>query len=200
MWESDEVVINGMKQKSNQAFKVFYDRYIQYVYKIVIAIVKDHNDALDLCQELFLEYFQKAHTYNPDRGSVRAWIAIRARSRSVDFVRKQAKEAYYEPIEEVELKTVTTPLDEVEKRDQEKRVMDSLLKLPENQRDAIVYNYFHFMSHKQISERLDRPIGSVKSMIRYGINNLRKLYFEENGIEKRGDSDEKYSSNRRANH
>lgn len=187
MWETDEAIIRGMKQKSSQAFKAFYDRYIHYVYNIVIGIVKNHHDALDLCQELFLEYFQKAHTYNPERGSVRAWIAVRARSRSVDYIRKHLKDMKFETLDGFDIESHQTPFDEVVQKDEAKQVVHSLLRLPEKQREAIVYNYYYSMSHKEISEKLNRPLGSVKSTIRYGINNLRKM-FKESSDKERGDS------------
>ncbi len=200
MWETDEEIMSGMKQKSTQAFKLFYDRYIDYVYRIVIGIVKNHHDALDLCQELFLEYFQKADTYNAEKGSIKAWIAVRAKSRSLDYLRKQNKTAKLEPFEKVDIEQRITPLDELEKREEEERVINLLLKLPESQRHAIMYNYYESMSHREIAKKINRPIGTVKSMIRYGVNNLRKLYESDIANEKRGDSVEKSSFGGRKTH
>jgi RNA polymerase sigma factor (sigma-70 family) len=179
MWETDEQLVRGMRQQSKKAFQLFYERYVDYVYQIVIAIVRDHDQALDLCQELFLEYFLKAHTYNPERGSVRAWIAVRARSRSIDYLRKNKRYRSYEVLDQVHVQTTVTPHDLYVEREERERVIENLLKLPAQQRSAIVDNYFHQLSHSQIATKTNKPLGSVKSMIRYGLQNLRKLYEQD---------------------
>lgn len=190
MWETDESLISGMAQQSSQAFHLFYEKYIDYVYRIVIGIVKDHEQALDLCQELFLEYYSKAHTYSEERGSVKAWIAIRARSRSLDYLRKQSRETEY--VQEMSGATGQSPQDIYLKKEERISLIEFLFKLPAKQRNAIVDHYVNELSHSEIASKVDKPLGTVKSSIRYGIRKLRDFYIRE---EKRGESNENQPSN-----
>ncbi|GEL77753.1 RNA polymerase sigma factor [Tenuibacillus multivorans] len=196
MWDTDESLVHGMEQKSKQAFQLFYERYIDYVYRIVIGVVKNHDQALDICQDLFLEYFQKAHTFDPERGSVKAWVAVRARSRSVDYIRQSSKEVTLHDQEYEKRQAATTPQDEFLKKEESQHLVQLLFKLPAHQRNAIVDNYVHSLTHQEIAKKLDKPLGTVKSTIRYGIQKLRKYYTSDNVEKDRGDSIDEQSFNR----
>ncbi|WP_175614665.1 RNA polymerase sigma factor [Piscibacillus halophilus] len=178
-----------MDQHSSQAFHLFYERYIDYVYRIVIGVVKNHEQALDLCQDLFLEYYHKAHTYDAERGSVKAWIAVRARSRSLDYIKKRNREIELNQEEHEPTQSHSSPQDIYLKKEENLQLIELLFKLPAQQRNAIVDNYVHALSHKEIASKWNKPIGTVKSSIRYGIQKLRQYYVKEE-FEKRGDSHE----------
>lgn len=186
MWETDEQIVLGMQQRSKRAFQLFYERHIDYVYRIVIGMVKDRNHALDVTQELFLEFYLKAHTYNPERGSVKAWIAVKARSRSIDFLRKNQCLNQYEELKQQHVQTNVSPQEVFIEQEERKRMMNHLWRLPAQQRNVIVDNYFHELSHSQIAAKMNKPLGTVKSMIRYGIQNLRKLYALDSNRDKEG--------------
>lgn len=195
VWDSDEWLIKGMEQQSTQAFRQFYERYIDYVYRIVIGIVKNHDQALDLCQELFIEYYDKAHTFNAERGSVKAWIAVRARSRSLDYVRKNGRETELSTAQPIYEQTTPSAQELFLRKEERTNLIEFLFKLPDKQRNAIVDHYMNELTHQEIANKVNKPLGSIKSSIRYGLNKLRQYYTSGEGYEKRGESSEDQPSN-----
>jgi RNA polymerase sigma factor (sigma-70 family) len=176
---SDEELINRIMKGSLQDFQIFYERHFSYVYKIVFAILKNDADALDVCQDLFLEYYHKASTYQKEKGSVKAWITIRAKSRAIDFMRKKYRVVLTDKIlYDDEESSLTTSVEEVALANLEKEKLIRLLKnLPPLQKEAIYFNYAMSLSHRETAKKLNRPLGTVKSLIRYGVKKLRKDYF-----------------------
>lgn len=184
---TDEDLIINIQNGSIEHFEIFYERYFPFVYKIVYSMLKNESDTLDLCHDLFIEYYEKAGSFQQHKGSVKAWIAIRAKSRTIDFLRKKKRvilkdELIYEEKNKEEQKLVE---DRVISKLEREKLKGLLEKLPPLQRHAIYLNYELSLSHKETSKVLNKPLGTVKSLIRYGIQNLRKN-FTSNGYE-RGD-------------
>jgi RNA polymerase sigma factor (sigma-70 family) len=180
--KSDEDLMRGIKKGSNEDFHAFYERYFSYVYKIVFSIIKNETDALDICHDLFIEYYQKAHSYHEDRGTVKAWISVRARSRTIDFIRKKKRVVLKDKLlfnHKPEQKTESVE-DTVISNMEKQSLLDHFHRLPPLQQQAIYLNYEKALSHKETAKALNRPIGTVKSLIRYGIQNIRKNYAPSN--------------------
>src|SRR5690625_6175539 len=78
-----------MEQGSREAFDRFYQLHIDYVLNIAFQILKEQLTAEDVCHDVFLEIFKNPKKYNPKRGSVKAWLAVKTKSRSIDFLRKK---------------------------------------------------------------------------------------------------------------
>ncbi|SES98939.1 RNA polymerase sigma-70 factor, ECF subfamily [Salinibacillus kushneri] len=184
--KTDEELMNGIQKGSWDAFKILYERHFQFIYKVVYAILKNHEDTADLCHDLFLEYYRKAHTYRPNRGSVKSWLAVRAKSRAIDYIRKKNKIILKDQLsyqdEAIEKNTEDIALAKFDK----KQLNEALQHLPSAQRQAVYLNYIESLSHRETAERLNRPLGTVKSLIRYGLRNLKKYYLAPQDLQ-RGD-------------
>lgn len=165
---------------SVSAFGRFYDAYASMVYRIALQMTKDATEAEDLCQEVFLEVMDKADQYDPGRGSVEAWLAVRTRSRAVDRLRKRRRAAETEWSEEL-LQEVRGAEDQetvelsVLRRLEVEQVKRALHALPPLQRMAVYGCYVEQLSHREMAELMKRPLGTVKSLIRYGLRNVRRL-------------------------
>lgn len=158
---------------SRHSFDLFYEEYVDFVFQIALPIVGDYKEAEDVTHDVFLEVFEKARQYNPKKGSIKAWLAVKTKSRSIDRLRKK-KPLLVNKLEglfEKEDKGADIfVLNEIE----HSIIQEALNELPEEQREAIIRSYFNGESHREIAEKMKKPLGSVKSLIRYGINNLRK--------------------------
>lgn len=168
--------INWLKQinqGSKEAFDSFYEKYNLFIFHIAYQITGNKAEAEDICHDVFLEIFQKAHQYNEKRGSVKAWLAVRTKSRSIDRLRKK-KPLLIEKLENLSLETVQGADVAVLKEIEMKLIQDAMNHIPQNQREAIYRSYFQEDTHKEIAHSMNKPLGSVKSLIRYGLNNLRK--------------------------
>ena len=155
-WAGAEL-IRRMADGDADACGVFYDRYARLAYPLIVRMVRDPADAADVLQEVFWEAWQAAATYDPARGSPEAWIVIRARTRAFDRLRaiRRRDEAFVAPVEEA--------------------VEGVLDRLPGAQREVIKLAYFGGLTQTEIAERLEQPLGTVKTRIRLGLEHLREI-------------------------
>jgi RNA polymerase sigma-70 factor (ECF subfamily) len=159
------------------AFAPFYDRYVSLVYPLVLRIVRDRADAADVLQEVFWEAWQAAATYDPARGTPEAWLLNRARSRAIDRVRSARRrgETFVAPVDEAvaasRVEAVMDPADRISDRG---RILAALERLPEAQRQALELAYWNGLTQTEIAERLEQPLGTVKTRIRLGLERLRE--------------------------
>lgn len=161
------------------AFGRFYDAYVPLVYRIARQMTRDATEAEDLCQEIFLEVMDKAGQYDPGRGSVEAWLAVRTRCRALDRLRRKQRAAETEWNKEAEEFMQEEAQETVElsvlRRLELEQVKQALHAIPPMQRMAVYGCYVEELSHRELAERLKRPVGTVKSLIRYGLKNARRV-------------------------
>lgn len=160
---------------SRQAFDIFYEKYISFVYQIAFSIVHNHTEAEDICHDVFLEVYQKARQYSEEKGSIKAWLAVKTKSRSLDRLRKNKPLLIHRLENLSESKKMEPGADLQFLHSLEKHVIVEALKaIPIEQREAIIRSYYNGETHNEIAMTMKKPLGSVKSLIRYGLNNLRK--------------------------
>ncbi|MCP8615503.1 RNA polymerase sigma factor [Salirhabdus salicampi] len=172
--QEDRLLLQGISNGSINDFQTLYERYISYVYKIVNSLLSDEHEAADLCHDIFLEIYHRAHTYEIRRGSVKAWIAVKAKSRTIDYIRKKQRIVLKDKLHFQKKESLNSTEDSVIKQLDADRLLQAIKTLPSSQQEAIYYNYYHALSHREIADRIGRPLGTVKSLIRYGIQNIRK--------------------------
>lgn len=171
--QDDIMLLQNIQTGSRQSFDIFYKKYYSFVYQIALHIVGDKLEAEDVSHDVFLEVFQKANQYNTQKGSIKAWLAVKTKSRSIDRLRK--KRPLLVNRLEILLTNEEKAADLLFLLDLQKHILiDALNQIPKEQREAIIRSYFNGETHKEISIHMDKPIGSIKSLIRYGLNNLRK--------------------------
>lgn len=169
-------LLKNIASGSHASFDIFYEKYISFVFSIAFAIIQDQSEAEDVCHDVFLEVYQKANQYRPSKGSVKAWLAIKTKSRAVDRLRKN-KALLVNRLEQlVESNNgIVNGADLQFLKLFEKRIIfEAMSSLPKEQREAIIRSYFRGETHKEIAATMHKPLGSVKSLIRYGLKNLRK--------------------------
>lgn len=158
-----------------------YDRHARPLYSLILRIVGDETEAEDLLQDVFAQAFRQAARYDATRGAVAAWLLMMARSRAIDQVR--ARRTRFEG------RTAEQPLDEMADsqpdaasamldEEQTRIVRQALGDLPLLQRMAIELAYYEGLSHTEIAERLEQPLGTVKTRIRLGLLKLRDALTE----------------------
>ena len=166
-------LLQDMEQNSREAFDRFYQLHLDFVFQIAFHIVGNKAEAEDVCHDVFLEVYQKPHQYNPNKGSVKAWLAIKTKSRSLDHLRKK-KPVLVERLESFLTATdkdaEITVLQELERE----VILTALDHIPEDQRKVIYGAYFEGKTQRELADKMGRPLGTIKSLVRYGLNNLRK--------------------------
>ncbi len=165
----DAVLVAAMAAGDRAALATLYRRYGGLMLSIAMRIVGERNQAEDLLHDVFLEAWRSAKDFDPQRGSVRTWLAIRVRSRSLD-VRKSAR---------VSRNAGDTGLDALSSNAPQpspdhERVRAALAGLSSEQRRVVELAYFEGLSCSEIAARLSVPIGTVKSRLAAGLHRLRE--------------------------
>ena len=155
-----------------------YDRHARPIYSLALRILGDATEAEDIVQEVFSQAWKQAARYNASRGAVGAWLLTLARSRAIDRLRaKRARpgEITDERVAD-QLVDAGPPADLlVLSSEQVARVRAALDELPLLQRAAIELAYYEGLTHAEIADRLEQPLGTVKTRIRLAMLKLRDV-------------------------
>lgn len=176
--EDDVDLVRRIAQGDRCAFAALYDRYASALLAVARRMLRTAAEAEDLMHDVCLEVWRKAHTYEPERGSVRAWLLVRVRSRALDRIKsdRHVRRAAAEP-EEV-AGAVGHEADPTLCADYV-RVRRALGGLPPEHRAVLDLAYFEGLTLQEIGERLTIPIGTAKSRLSRAIGKLR----EDLGVE-----------------
>lgn len=149
-----------------------YDRYAPVLLALGVKLLADRREAEDVLHDCFVELWRHAGDYDPRRASVKTWIALRMRSRCIDRLRSAAW-TRRESLPEHALEPVAEPSSS-DGSDAD-RLETALNELPTEQHEVIRMAYFEGLSSSEIAEKIQIPIGTVKSRVRAAMTRLRTL-------------------------
>jgi RNA polymerase sigma-70 factor (ECF subfamily) len=171
-------LVRAMARGDADALAKLYDLFAPGLLGMVRRILVSAEAAEDVIHDVFLEAWRRAADYDPARGSVRTWLALRARSRALDF-RKSAAVARSVSLDEGRLaESMQAVLDDAVAHAEQARVRDALRDLPEDQLRVVVLGYFEGLSSSEIATQLGIPVGTVKSRVAAALARLRATYAE----------------------
>lgn len=164
----DEALVAAMAAGDRSALATLYGRHASLLLGLALRIVREKREAEDLLHDVFLEAWRSAKDFDPKRGRVRTWLAIRMRSRALDL-QKSAR---------VSRNTgdggLDALVDDAEGSSPDHgRVRTALAELGQEQRRVLELAYFEGLSCTEIAERVAIPVGTVKSRIAAGLDRLR---------------------------
>ena len=161
-----------------------YDRHGRSVYSLALRILGDEGDAEEVTQDVFAQAWRRASQYDQARGTVAAWLLVMARTRAIDRfrARRVRPEGRVHEDDGLTLQQLpaTSPdaISEMMTAERGQRVRRALEALPFLQRVAIELAYFEGLSQREIAERLEQPLGTVKTRMRLGLLKLRDALVE----------------------
>jgi RNA polymerase sigma-70 factor (ECF subfamily) len=150
-----------------------YDRYSSIVYSIALRVLGDTEAAEDVLQEVFLQLWRNPGVFDSSRGNMAAWLAVIARNRAIDSLRKRRPEA---DIADVVVSVEPDLAGDTERARAMEKIRSVLGDMPAAQRSALEMAYFEGLTHTEISARTGEPLGTVKTRIRAGLLSLRKAF------------------------
>jgi RNA polymerase sigma-70 factor (ECF subfamily) len=158
----DSLLMAAVVRGDRGALADLYDRHSGVLLAIGLRIVGDRAQAEDLLHDVFLEAWHQAATFDPTRGTVRAWLVTRMRSRALDRRNAGARSARILKHAADETPSATAAASETAGGDRE-RVRQLVVSLPEELNTVIGLAYFEGLTSAEIAQRLSVPIGTVKS-------------------------------------
>lgn len=170
---ADESLLPLVAKGDGQAMKRCIDVYGPLVWSIVCRRISERIDAEETCQEIFTEIWQKAGTYNPEVARETTFIGLIARRRSIDWQRKQSRLPMLTDLESVPEASSVIPIAGTG-LDRE-LLWKTLEQLPEKTRELFSLHFVKGMTHEEIVKETGLPLGTVKTRLRRGLIDARKL-------------------------
>lgn len=157
------------------AFSALYDLLAPRVFGLIRRLVIDHSQSEEVAQEVFLEVWQSAARFDPNKGRAIGWIMTIAHRRAVDRIR--AAQASRDRDTRIGIRDLPQAFDEVaeavEVRVEHRRVEGAMSRLSDVQREAVGLAYYGGLTQSEIADRLGIPLGTVKTRLRDGMIRLR---------------------------
>ncbi len=171
--DEDAVLVIRAANGDASALAGLYDRHAPAMLAVGTGILRSPRDAEDLLHDVFVEAWKRIADYDPARGSVRAWLVLRMRSRALDRVKSPAR-ARTGRLPDQDRPAADADA-RVERSIDGSRLRGALRELPDEQREVLVLGYFAGMSSSEIASEVGVPIGTVKSRVAAGMSKLRAL-------------------------
>ena len=165
-------------QGDGEALGRLYDGSHPLVYGLAMRILGDPADAEEVALDVYMQVWRTARSYDPDRGSVGAWLVTLARSRAIDKLRSaSARKQREETIAAVpEIAAPGESPEEASLLNQQRRLIrTAMAALTPEQRELIELAFFSGLSHSELAAKVGQPLGTVKTRIRLGMMKLREI-------------------------
>lgn len=178
--QDDASLIGLIAGAQTEALGELYDRYNRLVFSVAFAILSDHAAAEEVTMDVFVRVWRGAGTYRLELGKVSTWLVAITRHHAVDVLRRQnsrpdTNSLYLNNTFPADNHVNHAPEEETELRSQRELVRKAVAQLPPDQRQALILAFFRGYTHEQIAEKLNQPLGTIKTRIRLAMQKLRRL-------------------------
>lgn len=172
-------LIAAMARGEKAALAALYDQLSGPLYSLACRMLTDAAEAQDLIQDIFLQAWRTAGSYEPNRGSVFSWLATLVRNRAIDRIRMRQRRSELLADAAPDLQPSSLAGNDeaglnVSQREQADTVRAALSGLPTDQQRAIELAFFSGLTQQEIAARLNEPLGTVKARIRRGLLKLKE--------------------------
>jgi RNA polymerase sigma-70 factor (ECF subfamily) len=173
----DATLVDRLLRRDVSAFEELYDRHSRIVYALVLRILQQASTTEEVVQDVFFQLWRNAGQYQSARGPFVPWLLTLARNRALDHLRLKSERQRRREDQSEELPAIAhspeyeKALDD-KRRAERIRSLIGMLSAP--QKKAIEMAYFEGLSHSEIANALQEPLGTVKSWIRNGLLRLKE--------------------------
>jgi RNA polymerase sigma-70 factor (ECF subfamily) len=171
--EDDASLLARVQAGEEAAMSSLYDRYSRVVYSVALRVLRDAASAEDVMQEVLMQVWRSPSGFASTRGSLGGWLAVVARNRSIDMLRRRRPT---DSVDEVALASSFNLADEAERSSLMERARTTIQQLPREQRKTLEMAFFDGLTHSEIAEMTGDPLGTVKTRIRSALLSLRKAF------------------------
>ena len=171
--QDDPALLAQVQRGDEAAMASLFDRYSKIVYSVALRALRDPASAEDVLQEVFMQIWRNPNSFIATRGSLGGWLAVVARNRSIDALRRKRPS---EPVEDMALASNYNLADEAERNSLMEKARGVIRLLPMEQRKTLEMAFFDGLTHSEIAEMTGDPLGTVKTRIRSALTSLRKAF------------------------
>ena len=186
----DVAAMDAVRQGDRDAFAGVYDRHSAAVYGLALRVLRHGPDAEAVVSDVFYELWRNPNKYDASRASLRSYLMTMTRCRAIDRVRasttradKTAAAREAAAPDWLDRQAHHTPERDAIVCEQGELVRAAVRRLDAGQRQALVLAYFQGMTHREIADELDKPLGTVKTWLRRALLDLRDALRNEAGGE-----------------
>lgn len=178
-------LIERLRARDAAALGELYDRYGGVVYSIILRIARDTATAEDLTQEVFLRVWNRIPSFDIERGSLSTWLLTIARHSAIDFLRSRGGKQFRL---NVSLDGLERPLAggnaeiELQSANDARKVRAAMERLEPKHRQLLELAYFDGLSQSEMAEKLELPLGTVKTWVRSALRQLRENLQQPSGV------------------
>ena len=172
----DSRLLQRIRERDEGALAEFYDRHATHVYSLARSLLRNDEDAEDVTQEVFFRVWERVVSYDPARGSPVGWLTTITRRLAIDRTRSRSFRARArETSLEAAASASRDGAENIALSAQANEVLAALEQLDPAYRDVIRMSYYEGLSHSGIATQLGAPLGTVKSRLREGVTQLRRI-------------------------
>jgi len=178
--EIEIALLRKIAQGDRRSFEELYDRFSGILFSTAYRVLNQQEAAEDVLQDVFIQIWEKAPLYDPERGKPITWAVTLTRHKAIDRLRSLQRRSRLQDEAQKESQTLEqfdgrSSYDAVSSAETAKLVRAALLSLTADQREAIELAFFSSLTQAEIAERLHEPLGTVKARIRRGMMKLRDI-------------------------
>ena len=173
--QDDSTLLLQVQRGDEHAMASLFDRYSRIVYSVALRVLRDPASAEDVLQEVFMQIWRNPDGFVATRGSLGGWLAVVARNRSIDTLRRKRPT---EQVDDMALASNYNLANEAERNTLMEKARSVIYRLPVEQRKTLEMAFFDGLTHSEIAEMTGEPLGTVKTRIRSALTSLRKAFTE----------------------
>lgn len=166
-------IVELLQERDEKAISLLYDNYADTLYGVAYKVVKDEDLAQDIVQESFVKIWKKSDSYDVTKAKLFTWLFRITRNTAIDKLRsintKSDKEI------QIDVSDVYN-LGEQSIRPEFIDVKENLDKIEPKYRIVLEALFFEGMTQQEASDELDIPLGTIKSRLKIGLREMRKIY------------------------
>ncbi len=172
-------LLERIARQDDAALKVLYRQCAPKLYGLALRVVSHRDWAEDVLQEAFLTIWRSAGDYRASLSPPMAWLGLIVRSRGLDLLRRRAADRSHltqeldDTLADTLASDTPTPMDTALASQQAWALHQCLGRLDHKQREVVSLAYVRDLSHSELAQQLRLPLGTVKTWIRRGLDQLR---------------------------
>ena len=173
-------LLRRIAQGDHASLGELYDRFSGVLFSVAFRVLNNREATEDVLQDVFVQIWEKAPSYDPARGKPMTWAVTLTRNKAIDRLRSTQRRSRLQDEVQREAETFEqfddqSSFDAVASGETAQLVREAIRKLSKDQREAIELAFFSSLTQTEIAERLNEPLGTVKARIRRGMMKLRDL-------------------------